>query len=253
MRSSRNPARTRLGTRLGRRKTRGAVMAEMVLVTPLIMVVLVLILYFGWNMRRLARVTNMDRYVVWKQTTPGSPGPAGVSELNDAFFGDNSDQASELDPQDRSSRTAVPDAHIELLEELADESYSYYDLLLDDNPTGIYGRISVQHEQFSPLLERIMGDSLRNPTGHRRLNGDWRFADGVRYNTSKSKWEPNGRRISPGPSLRDIFFIDLDEELASSSENGNPLAEATRDFYTVYPGYLGPDIPTRRENGRWVY
>ena len=53
--------------------------------------ILAVIIFTGWQMRRFNRVTNLDRYEVWRSVTPGTRGPAatpidGHEELNNAFF-----------------------------------------------------------------------------------------------------------------------------------------------------------------------
>jgi len=236
-----------------KRKQRGAVMVETCIILPFLFIIFVLILYIGWNMRRIEKTTMMDRYEVWRQTTPGSQGPAQNNvaqhaQLNDAFFGDTGDDAERLSHDLSRGRTQIPEAHRLLQQQLSDESFAYYRSFLDASPTGIYERFEAQHRQISPLLARTMSDVTRNPTGHTRLDGDWRFGDGIAFNRDKQKWEPNGRRVVPGTPLREVFFVELDDGL-SPYTSSNPLAEAIREFYTRYPAYVGPEIPTRWTGG----
>lgn len=233
-------------------------MVETVIVLPFIFIILVLVLYLGWNFRRMQTTTNMDRYEVWRQTTPGARGPAQNNidqhaQLNEGFHGHTGDEAERLSNALNRGRTDVPQAHRLLQGELVDESFAYYQDFLDTHPTAIFERFDAQHDQVSPLLERTMSDTTRNPTGHTRLDGDWRYGDGITYNREKQKWEPNGRRVVPGQPLREVFFVELDEGLTPYVAT-NPLAEAIRDFYTRYPGYRGPEIPTTwNRNGGWDF
>lgn len=237
-----------------RRSTLGAVMAETVLVMPFIMIAIMLIVYLGWNFRRTAQVTNMDRYAVWESVTPGAPGPdaQGMAQdirnprLNNAFFGLNSDQANDLDElRETQGVRYLPEGHRDLRDQQADETYSYFDEFLERNPTGLRQRFSARHNQSMNTQLLGLSDLNRNSTGHARLNGDWRFANGVRYNSDKGKWEPGNRRVVPGESLREVFFAEMDDGLERYDDGENNLAGAIRDFYLAYPGYVGPEIGSR--------
>ena len=231
------------------RRQRGAAMAETVLVLPFIMFVIVLLVYFGWNFRRLALVTNMDRYAVWEQVTPGSPGPdiqrlqqeVRNPRLNNMFFGLNNDQGLTLDEWARNDGYR-PQAHQELLEQQADETYSYFDAFLGASPGGIRERFVISHDHLTDSLDQMgMSDTMRNKFGHQRLNGDWRYANGIR-NDSDDGWVASGYRVAPGNALRDVFFAELDDQLEAYSSNGNTLADAIQAFYSSYPGYRGPRV-----------
>ncbi|MEM9416624.1 MAG: TadE family protein [Planctomycetota bacterium] len=254
---STRPHPTRRTARL-RRNRRGAVMVETVLITPLLMIVIVLLMYLGWNFRRLQRVTNMDRYEVWRETTPGSTGPGkadvlGHEPLNQAFYSDISDPARTLTQSRGRGRTAIPEAHRTLQQQTADEGFAYLESFLGSSPTGIYERFEARHDQVSPFLATFMSDTSSTRTGHRRLNGDWRYANGVAFNGQKQKWEPASYRVAPGPALREVFFVELDEGLSPYTRN-NRLAQAIQDFYTAYPSYRGPDIPTTWDpSSGWTY
>lgn len=234
-----------------RRSTLGAVMAETVLIMPFIAISLVLIVYLGWNFRRLAQVTNVDRYVVWESVTPGSPGPdvQGIAQdmrnpqLNNAFFGLNGDLASDLDELQTTQGTRyTPEGHQELRDTLADETYAYFDQFLDRNPAALRQRFSATHKQSINTDLLGLSDLARNGDGHSRMNGDWRFLNGVAWNSSKNKWEPNSRRVVPGEAMRGVFFAEIDDGLEPYDDDSNTLAGAIRDFYLAYPGYVGPDV-----------
>jgi len=236
-------------------------MAETVLVMPFIMVALALIVYLGWNFRRLAQVTNMDRYEVWESATPGAPGPGrqGMAQedrnpqLNAAFFGLNNDQALRLNELRNTDNTRyLPRGHRDLRDQQADETYSYFDEFLERNPTGLSQRFSATHNH-SVNTERLgLDDMVRNGLGHSRMNGDWRYANGIRYNSDREVWEPAHRRVAPDEALRAVFFVDLDDGLEPYDDNGNNLAGAIRDFYLAYPAYVGPAVGSNnREFGRW--
>ncbi|MFK7790762.1 MAG: TadE/TadG family type IV pilus assembly protein [Phycisphaeraceae bacterium] len=237
-----------------RRSALGAVMAETVLVLPFIMLSIMLIVYLGWNFRRLAQVTNMDRYAVWEAATPGAPGPDAQGlpqdmrnpQLNAAFFGYNRDLANDLDELRATQGVRyLPEGHRQLRDSQSDETYSYFDQFLDRNPTGLRQRFSATHPQSMNTDLLGLSDLIRNGDGHSRLNGDWRFADGIRYNSESEAWEPASRHVVPGEAMREVFFVDLDDGLEPYDNNGNNLAGAIRDFYLAYPGYVGPDIGSR--------
>lgn len=245
-----------------KRRALGAVMAETVLVLPFIMLSIMLIVYLGWNFRRLAQVTNMDRYAVWESVTPGSPGPdvQGVPQdmrnpqLNAAFFGLNGDQANELDELRATQGVRyLPEGHRELRDSQADETYSYFDEFLDRNPTGLRQRFSATHDQSVNTDLLGLSDLVRNGNGHSRLNGDWRYLNGIAYNGDREVWQPANLRVVPGQALREVFFVDLDDGLEPYDNDGNRLANAIRDFYLAYPGYVGPEVGSRNSEfyRRW--
>ncbi len=233
------------------RRSRGAVMVETVLILPFIMVMIVLIIYLGWNFRRAAQVTNMDRYAVWEEVTPGAPGPDTQRQpdtmrnprLNAAFYGLNGDLAETLD-EHRDVRRYVPQGHEDLRDSQADETYSYYDEFLERNRAALYERFSAEHEHIADLLESMnMSELTRNSEGHSRMDGDWRYVNGVRL--LNGQWRPAGYRVTPGQSLREVFYAEFDDGLEPYTDN-NRLADAIQRFYLAYPNYIGPDINVQR-------
>lgn len=237
------------------RRTRGAAMVETVVVLPFVMVMIVLIIYLGWNFRRLAQVTNIDRYTVWESATPGSPGPGTQGlpqtirnpQMNHAFFGLNGDEGVKLD--ELRPNTGYPiKGHDDLRDRQADETFSYFDEFLERNPEGIQQQYKARHEQITQSLENMgMADMTGNVQGHYRMNGEWRYANGIRQNDGK--WIPAGYRVSPGSSMREVFFVEMDDGLEPYASRGNKLARAIREFYLSYPGYIGPDVNDRAWTG----
>lgn len=231
-----------------RRNARGAVMVETVLILPIIMVVIVLIIYLGWNIRRLEKTTQMDRYEAWRMSMPGSPGPGhshqtGHEQLNEAFFtNDTGDTATALST-DLTGDFQQYQAHDLLLTQLSEEDFAYYQDFLDSHPATIFARFNADHEPFSPLIERMgLSNATRNRTGFRVRSGDWRFADGIRFNSSDQEWQPGQRSVTPNPALRNVFYAQFDEELSPLVQSQNPLANATQHLYLDYPGYTGPKV-----------
>lgn len=231
-------------------------MAETVLVSIVIAVMLLLVFAMGWNFRRFNQITNMDRYAVWERATPGAPGPdtQGLSStmrnprFNEAFFGHSNDKSDILD--EHRSRTYMPEGHEMLRDQLVDETYSYYEEFLDQNPRGIRERFSAEHSSFSlnytgddsPLAFDNSQAAKTEVGGSYRMQGDWRYVNGVRYNSGANKWEPAYQRVSPGDSLREVFYAEMDDMLEPYDNRGNKLARAIREFYLSYPGYEGPEV-----------
>ncbi len=232
-------------------------MVETVIILPFVMVMLVLIIYLGWNFRRASQITNMDRYAVWEEVTPGSPGPDTQRRqdtirnprLNNTFFGLTGDQALTLDEHlDR--RDYTPQGHEDLRDMQADETYSYYEEFLERSPTALFERFAATHEHISDMLEQMgMSVLTRNSMGHSRMNGDWRYANGVTFNGARNIWTPAGYRVTPGESLREVFFAEFDDGLEPYDSGGNNLAKAIREFYLSYPEYRGPDVENDSRNG----
>jgi len=238
-------------------------MMETALMTPFIMVMIVLMIYLGWNYRRLAQITNMDRYAVWKEVTPGSTGPnrQGLQldmrnpQLNSAFFDLQSDRSMKLAELDN-NEGYMPLGHELIRDDQSDETYAYFDEFLDRSPRGIRERFQAEHEQISDWFDSVgMSNLTRTAEGHSRLNGDWRYANGIRFNSARDRWDPAGYRVTPGESLREVFFAEMDDGLEPYANNGNNLARAVREFYLSYPSYVGPDINDGANRGsgfgRW--
>lgn len=233
-----------------RRRELGAVMMETVLVMPFIMLALVLIVYLGWNFRRLAQVTNMDRYAVWESVTPGAPGPdtQGLEQpmrnprLNKVFFELNSDQAVELDElHSTGNNRYLPEGHRVLRDQQTDEAYSYFNEFLNRNPRGNRQRFTSTHNQSVNTRLLDLTDFTRDRHGHSRMNGDWRYLNGIEYDSERDKWQPARPRVSPASSLREVFFAEFDDGLDSLSSD-NEYATGVRQFYQSYPPYAGPEI-----------
>jgi len=231
-------------------------MVETVIILPFVMAVIVLLIYLGWNFRRQAQVTNMDRYAVWQRVTPGASGPNAQHvpaemrnpRMNNAFYGLTGDQARQLDEL-RDNPGYTPRSHETLRDRQADETYSYFNEFLERNPRAIEQRFTAKHDQINTALERMgMSNTTRDPKGHSRLNGDWRYVNGIRYNGGLSKWVPANGRVSPGSAMREVFFAEMDDGLEVYDSRGNKLANAIRNFYLSYPGYRGPDISRDRRN-----
>lgn len=224
-------------------------MVETVMILPVLMVVFVLIVFLGWNIRRLEKTTQMDRYEAWRAAMPGTPGPARNDQdehanMNQAFFtADSNDTARSLNANVTINRRQY-EAHDLLLTQLTEEDFAYYQDFIDEHPATVYVRFEAEHEPFSPLLETIgMSEATRNRTGFRVRNGDWRFADGIRFDGSEQQWVPGARRITPNPALINVFYAQFDEELQPLADgSNNPLASAARNLYRNYPGYRGPEV-----------
>ena len=188
-------------------------MIETVLVMPFIMIALMLIVYLGWNFRRIAQVTNMDRYAVWEEVTPGSTGPnmQGLDndmrnpKLNQAFYGLNSDQAIELDELQGGSNRYLPEGHRQLRDQQTDEAYSYFEEFLDQNPRGIQQRFTSKHSQSVNTQVLDLSDFASNGQGHSRMDGDWRYAREI-YQHIDGQWKygtSERDRSDDDPRLRD--------------------------------------------------
>jgi hypothetical protein len=85
------PTRSNNLNRVFASRRRGAAMSEMVLVAPVLLLVLVLLFYFGALMPRTERALMMARYETWRAAEANAPGPAGDptsghAHLNEAFF-----------------------------------------------------------------------------------------------------------------------------------------------------------------------
>lgn len=231
-----------------RANLRGAAMVETVFLLPFVFLIILLLIFLGWQFRRMAQLTNMDRYAVWEQVTPGSPGPDiqrleredRNPRLNQAFFGLTSDQADQVDELFRNDGY-MPQAHEDLRAQLSDETFSYFDHFITHNPRAIRERFVARHPHISETITEMgIDQDMRNGIGHSRLNGDWRYVNGIRR--TSNGWQPGDYRVTPGSSLREVFFAEFDDNIERYDNESNPLAGAIRDFYRAYPGYRGPQV-----------
>jgi hypothetical protein len=229
-------------------RSRGAAMVEAVLVLPFILFILALIIYFGFQMERFQRATMMDRYESWLGATR-APGPSagldnrGVNDMNRLFFGGDLADALIHEPT-----PYFPREPHEYWRNTAGFNNSQAGTLADDYfdtfPRGRSSRFYVRHDTSIPLY-----DAFEGPLRHRhtRMDTDWRFVNGIRFD-SEDGWVPSEPRVTPGDSVREVFYDQFDGRLQVYADE-NDLAEAIRSFYLNYPGYGGPTVPTEWEIG----
>ena len=92
-----------------------------------------------------------------------------------------------------------------------------------------------------PLWQRVGGPILQQ---HSRSDNDWKYANGIRFNGDRSKWEPAPPLVTPAEVVRDEFLRRLDDALVPATESGLGLSWAIRSYYLLEPSYGGPDLPS---------
>ncbi len=221
----------------------GTAMAETVLVLPFVLVVLALLFFFGMSFSRVERGAVMDRYEAWRHVAR-APGPAAGGDdavLNSLAYGGN---AATLDIT--RTRDFPPDA-TELWHEAAANANAdagpLVQGMLDQLPTGVRVTQHVKHASTVPLYQKLMGTVHHQ---HTRLDGDWRFVNGI---TKKDgKWQPAPPHVHNVAVLRDQYLLDFEKALKPHLDAENRLAQILHTYYTASPDYAGPDVDAQFKN-----
>ncbi len=222
-------------------------MSEMVLVTPMLIVVLAYLTYFGQGMVRVQRAAVMDRYEVWREVASvmDDDGTAwgphtqqnSASQLNATFFAGNADDI------DIARRTTFPtDAPDELVRRTdmvyGGDAVTLLERIFDDLPRGREITFNTAHSNDVRLFTPFEGP-IRHT--HLRLGNDWRFVNGQQRQQDGS-WRPTGPRVAHTSALVETFFRPFDESMSFMADNGNGYAGIVRALYRSQPGYAGPDV-----------
>ncbi|MEE9405191.1 MAG: hypothetical protein V3V20_09880 [Algisphaera sp.] len=239
-------------------RCRGTAMIEAVLVLPLILALLALLFYLGGAMQRHERAAIASRYVAWRAAAkaPGpQPAPTGSNaEIKESFFvglsgASAAEGSADVDADISSGYPSEPsEAWATAAGSVSFEAESLARAYADRLPSGVTGRVTVQHVATVPLWTQITsGVSVGR---HIRLDGDWRFTDHV---VNVEHWHDDQARanhnldLKPAPTqgpvdaVRDTFYPELENAL-SPLAGGNDLARALDRFYRLYPGYAGPAV-----------
>ena len=228
-------------------------MTEMVLVLPLILLVLMLLFYFGRGMVRAQRARVIDRYEAWRMagevpSAPQSDRGRDHSLLNQTFFGDRARSIVIATDQPSSSEAAA---------ELTNSAYASSNatgdlagLVLGTLPGDRRVQVRVTHDPGT-RLDNQLNRTLRHE--HSRIGNDWRLANGWRplppdpKDTRWAQWPNHGSWFPAGSSvgtlslIRDVFLLEMDDAL---SEVDNHLARTMQDLIAqTEPSYVGPAVP----------
>jgi len=239
----------------------GAVMSEMVLVTPLLLVILALTFYFGRLVIRNQHAQVMARYETWRQVTD-APGPTGHGQLNSAFFASNAesvgDHINDNQFTEEPYELFVTAARLESA--AAGDFASAYVYEPDgDTPRLSHGRregFTVTYTTDVPLLEDMEGPIRRH---HARIGHEWHYVND--WTAGPNEW----RGGTPTPhhlrALRDVFYQQFDDQLDAIDGDSNPeystdatqratdavLASFIRTLYLSNPPYRGPIVHDENE------
>ena len=230
------------------KRRRGSAMIEAVLVLPFLFFVLALVVYFGFNMERFQRATVVDRYESWRGAARAE-GPASsvttgsaTRQLQATFFHDDRPDSLLIEARPYFPREPQDDWR-DAAAELGPDAGPLAEAYFDEFPRGRSVRLYTTHGTDMRVLR-----ALDRPIRHRhtRLDTDWRFANGLRFD-EKEGWVPDNPRVTPGEAVRTVHYGNFDSRLAPYTDN--PIANAVRDFYGTYPPYRGPKVYTQWEKG----
>lgn len=218
-------------------------MMETVFVTPLLLLIAALLIFFGRSAMRMERAAMIDRFEVWRRVE-NSPGPHGDNSgnplLNSAFL-------------NNAARTV--------------ESVGFGDL--PDEPGGAaFSAAVLAHANFQPqtpaLADQLVADTdgrrsggyrvefapiapasipLDRPFTHRhaRIGHNWRSANG--WQLDGGTWKPAGPHTNVLPSSRTVFFPTQGEALENAAQAANGQVSArVRNAYLNEPRYVGPEV-----------
>jgi hypothetical protein len=259
-------------------RRRGAVMAEFVLIIPLIVMLLALLLYLGRLVVRVHHASVMARYEVWRQVNdapgPHSEGPAGeVSSdqqvlLNETFFGGKASQIV----QSHNNGGFPSEPYQQLIDtagQFSPDARTLADTLIYHSG-GDYRGSSGHREGFATKYdntvarwEGILSVGSRNVENpelsslirrHSRIGTDWPYT--IDFRASADEWvDTQGTDPHPLRARRDAFWLDFDQGLDSvdgsqsseyhdsdSQHTGDNLAALVRRLYLQPPGYRGPKL-----------
>lgn len=249
------------------------------MVAPVILLILVLMFYFGALLPRTQRASMMARYETWRATETNAPGPAadfggGASphdSLNDAFF---EGYASGI--QIPLNDSYFPDDAAESFLVAADSMASGAGRLADAwlrlpggtrrLAPGRRMRFEVLHSSDLMLWDRLAGNNADNGNPERtplvrthvRIAGDWSYSEDWRAGAS-TNWPALGDRHPHHlRALRDVFLEDFDSVLDRIDGDTSPeyvaepsgaqawtdqsLAGLIRGLYLRAHPYRGPQI-----------
>lgn len=218
----------------------GTAMTETMLALPFIMLILLLVFYFGRGANWVQHATVMPRFEADRralaQGVPYTRQGGGLSHslLNEVFFSNTAQSISVTDNDNypggamNDLRTAEQ-ARSEDAGILAQTLAGYF-------PSNLSMSVVTSHASTIPLWN--LWDRPVH-TGFLRPGSDWQFAP------HWNDWMQNWSRRSAGNgwllhNAHDAFMTSLDETLADTISQGNTLARNVRDYYWRRPGYRGP-------------
>ncbi|MCX5660538.1 MAG: hypothetical protein NTW19_12565 [Planctomycetota bacterium] len=234
-----------------RMRVRGTAMVEMVLVLPLIILVAVLLAFFGRSTARMQRTAMLDRYEVWRSVEQ-SPGPRSDNNenhaLNNAFLNGVAQSVENLGPASLSA-----DRGATALTSAVRDHPNFQSLtpdLADQFVVSADGRRSASFRvNFPPIAPARLALDRPFQHTHTRIGNNWQAFNGWVWNQGDPAhdiaphWQPTGPVTAILPSARTTFFPDQAQILESAaSEPDGQLTGTVRNAYLSEPGYVGPDV-----------
>jgi hypothetical protein len=252
-------------------------MIETVLVLPVFLVIVALVLYFGFAMVRVQQTQELARYESWRASAD-APGPSllpGVPSSVDANYASQPTLYSRevvFPGLGRVGNSAPDDAGLRETTYLPPEpAFRFAELVSQLNPSaaplaealsqgnGLPAGASVQATVIdvpdTPFAEQFAGPMYAR---FFRPDGDWRYVNNMIapdytrwYDTVTGEWidldgvVPPRRLVSISNTVRQVELDDLDRMLYQYLQRGdNPLLGTIDRFLSLPAAYLGPHIET---------
>lgn len=213
-------------------------MTETVLALPFLLLILMLIFFFGQSLQRYQQQSVLDRYDAWRNVAQ-APGPSSGGPdhplLNQTFFNDT---AATLEGGiTRHDLTRVQNLLLQAAAPFGDDALEYTRAILDRFPAAIRAHYQTTFDSSVPLWQRMAGETHHS---HIRPGNEWKFANG--QHDANLQWLPRGPYVTPNAAIRDVFLENLDSRLEPYSQQGNGLAQGLRNYYLHAPAYRGPTL-----------
>jgi hypothetical protein len=249
-----------MAAKLIRNRCRGTAMIEFVLSLPLLLLILMLVFFFGRGMVRAQHSIAMVHYELWRahmparhvvtgDTWPVAPAADAPNHLalNQTFHGGRS--ATRLQLRSDGSFPYLAGEHLVRTAENRDVAEIMARIHLGRNDAGRTLSSSVTRPEQVPLWQQFDPEIRHTQTafGH-----PFSYVYGFRVTEiapAMVRWSYDpARRRDPNVmhSVRDVYFVELDQRLADitgADDQANPLAQRVRDLYRAQPAYRGPGVP----------
>lgn len=231
----------RVDARTGaRHRHRGTIMFEILLVLPFLILMFLLMIYFGHAITRMHASWTMDRYTAW-QHVERAPAPGRHTGFRTDEVGYLFERPGRTDLR-FSSHDRYPMQPRELFEDAAGRmggpsTFHLVQNAHDAFPHGYTARYAASYTHIYGFEQRLDDTDLRHE--HTRIGNDWKFATG--WSRSDGEWQHSGSGPWLLPEARRTFYQWFHEDLEALRQQ-TPMANMLRGLYEYRPSYRGPEV-----------
>ncbi len=222
------------------RRQGGTIMFEILLVLPFLILVFLLMIYFGHAVTRMHTSWTIDRYTAWQHVeqapAPGQNTALRTQEVGELFarpgrqgLSFSSADRYPLLARDLFERAAGALGGVET-EQLVRTAHEQF-------PHGYTARYVSRYNEWLSFEQRLGDTAIRHE--HTRIGNDWKFANGWRLRDGQ--WEHGGSGPWMLPQARRTFYQWFHEDLEALGSQ-TPMAGMLRRLYEYRPSYRGPEV-----------